>query len=567
MSVVIRRHYVTVTGRWGQRQVHYRSAGRGPLLLLLHQSPQSSRELEPLMQQWADRFTVVAPDSPGYGLSDPLGVAEAELDDFAAATIEFLDVIGAGRFGVYGFHTGGMIGLALADRYPQRVAAVACNGVAVLTGPERARILAEYLPALEPRWDGGHLAWLWARIREQNVFFPWHERSLATRMDFPMPPPERQQASVLEFLRGAGHYHVAYRAAFTYRAEEVVPRLTVPALITAARWDPICPHLGRLPRPRAPVAIAESATPQEALERCLGHLAANTGPAPHLRHSSAPPNAALWREVIDLDTSPAHVLRGGTTNTVPLLILHDAGGSAATIPASARRLADSRTVLIPDLPGHGETGPAAGTPVDVSGCSGVIGSLLDVLGIDEADVLGIGAGGAVALSLADRGKCKLRRIAWMDPPAIAEPDLAAWRQLGLPSLAADWHGGHLSRAWHMVRDGRLYFPWFRRDQSGIRWQDPDLDDRRIQLEVTELLKSDGAWQSLLSDAWQRSVAQRLSDAGPTTDIVLCAAASSPWSRAAAAIAAESRRPFVRLADDYEGQAADLLRLIRTGAAQ
>jgi pimeloyl-ACP methyl ester carboxylesterase len=49
------------------------------------------------------------PDSPGFGLSDPLGVGEAQMQDFAEAAIEFMDALGVERAAVYGFHTGAMI--------------------------------------------------------------------------------------------------------------------------------------------------------------------------------------------------------------------------------------------------------------------------------------------------------------------------------------------------------------------------------------------------------------------------------------------------------------------------
>jgi hypothetical protein len=52
----------------------------------------------------------------------------------------------------------------------------------------------------------------------------------------------------------------------------------------------------------------------------------------------------------------------------------------------------------------------------------------------------------------------------------------------------------------MVRDSRLFSPWFRRERGGIRHDEPDLDDHRIQLEVRDLLRSNGAWQALLRDA-------------------------------------------------------------------
>ena len=56
------------------RQVHYRRAGSGAPVLLLHQTPAFLvRAMLPLMRFLAPRFTVIAPDMPGYGASDRLG--------------------------------------------------------------------------------------------------------------------------------------------------------------------------------------------------------------------------------------------------------------------------------------------------------------------------------------------------------------------------------------------------------------------------------------------------------------------------------------------------------------
>lgn len=511
MTVKVTRHFATVRGRWGVRQVHYRRAGSGPLCVMLHQSPQSSRELVPLLAAWGDDYTVIAPDSPGYGQSDPLGVAEATLDDFAEATIELLDALGVGRFGVYGFHTGGMIGIALADRYPERVTAVACNGVAVLSEAERADILADYLPAFEPSWDGSHLAWLWARLREQATFFPWHRRALASRMDFPMPAPDRLQASVLEFLRAAAHYHVAYRAAFVFRAEQVVPRLTVPSLLTAAQWDPLSAHLERLGDAHPDgVTVAVSESPAGALAACRAQLDSFPGDPPPGAPAQRPPGGRPWRDVLGTAVGSIQVRRHGPVDGPPVLVLHDAGGSAARVEMLAAALAGEVPVLCPDLPGHGESDAAPDTPGGaMGGAVAAVLAVLDALGLEHAPVIGVGAGAILALELATRAPQRVPRVALVDLPAYDAELRQAFRERGLPSLAAEWHGGHLLKAWHLVRDGRLYFPWFRRDQAGIRWQEPALDERALQGEVTDLLTADGHWQALLREVLDYDLAAAL----------------------------------------------------------
>ncbi len=51
--------------------VFYREAGPkdAPTILLLHGFPSSSREFEALIPLLADRYHIVAPDYPGFGLS------------------------------------------------------------------------------------------------------------------------------------------------------------------------------------------------------------------------------------------------------------------------------------------------------------------------------------------------------------------------------------------------------------------------------------------------------------------------------------------------------------------
>jgi pimeloyl-ACP methyl ester carboxylesterase len=48
----ITRHFVDINGR----QVHYRRAGQGPALLLIHQSPQNSRMWAEMMARYAPHF-------------------------------------------------------------------------------------------------------------------------------------------------------------------------------------------------------------------------------------------------------------------------------------------------------------------------------------------------------------------------------------------------------------------------------------------------------------------------------------------------------------------------------
>ena len=52
-------------------QIHYRTAGDGPPLLLLHPTTFSSQAYLEVMSILADRFRVIAMDRFGHGGSDP----------------------------------------------------------------------------------------------------------------------------------------------------------------------------------------------------------------------------------------------------------------------------------------------------------------------------------------------------------------------------------------------------------------------------------------------------------------------------------------------------------------
>ncbi len=106
-------------------RIFYREAGtRGaPKLLLLHGFPTSSHMFRDLIPLLADRFHIVAPDLPGFGLS---GVPGRGLTfDGIAATIErFTESIGFDRYALYVFDYGAPTGFRLAVRHPERVTAI-----------------------------------------------------------------------------------------------------------------------------------------------------------------------------------------------------------------------------------------------------------------------------------------------------------------------------------------------------------------------------------------------------------------------------------------------------------
>lgn len=86
----------------------------------------------------------------------------------------------------------------------------------------------------------------------------------------------------------------------------------------------------------------------------------------------------------------------------PLVLIHGLGGSWRTWEPVLDELAEERDVIVPDLPGHGETPPLSGE-VSIETLADAVGSFLEALDIEGADVVGNSMGGRLVLELARRG--------------------------------------------------------------------------------------------------------------------------------------------------------------------
>jgi pimeloyl-ACP methyl ester carboxylesterase len=92
-----------------------------------------------------------------------------------------------------------------------------------------------------------------------------------------------------------------------------------------------------------------------------------------------------------------YMFQGGDLDSLPVVLLHGAGGSHLYWPPEIRRLASVR-VFAPDLPGHGKSGSRGQQSIDAY--AKIINAWLEGLGISKAVYVGHSMGSAIALSLA-----------------------------------------------------------------------------------------------------------------------------------------------------------------------
>jgi len=104
-------------------ELGYDIGGSGTALLLLHGFPQTRLTWRSVARRLADRFRVVCPDLPGYGVSDRLGDGPEgfEKSRIAAHLIAFMRSLGHDHFAVVGHDRGGLAAFRAALDHPDTV--------------------------------------------------------------------------------------------------------------------------------------------------------------------------------------------------------------------------------------------------------------------------------------------------------------------------------------------------------------------------------------------------------------------------------------------------------------
>jgi pimeloyl-ACP methyl ester carboxylesterase len=107
-------------------RIFYREAGAedAPLLLLPHGYPCSSYQFRHLMPALADRWRLVAPDFPGFGYSETPDRSRCDFEGYTTFLQRFTEALDLTRYALYLHDYGSQIGLRLAIRAPDRVAAL-----------------------------------------------------------------------------------------------------------------------------------------------------------------------------------------------------------------------------------------------------------------------------------------------------------------------------------------------------------------------------------------------------------------------------------------------------------
>jgi pimeloyl-ACP methyl ester carboxylesterase len=211
----VRRRFVdTRAGQVHIRLAEPENSARVPVMLL-HMSPVSSRNFVPQLERLSADRLAFAVDIPGFGESEAPPKLPS-IGDLADIMTDVIKEVGGGEpIDLMGDHTGAVIAIDLATRYPELIRKVALNTVPYFGAEARAERVA-HSAYTEPAEDGAHLASRW--------------QSMA-RLYGPYMDMRAVETNFVEALRGGPFGHWGHHAVFSYDMDPVLPKITQPILV------------------------------------------------------------------------------------------------------------------------------------------------------------------------------------------------------------------------------------------------------------------------------------------------------------------------------------------------
>ena len=174
----------------------------------------------------------------------------------------------------------------------------------------------------------------------------------------------------------------------------------------------------------------------------------------------------IRRGFADIDEGQVHYRTAGVGDP-PLVMFHMSPSSSQHLEPLIMRLAETRRVVAPDMLGNGHSSAPSVAEPDLMYFAEAHLRGLDSLGIEQFDAYGAHTGANIALELAIAHPDRVRRLVF---DAISVRSSAAAHELlsGIQPVEVDDDGTHLMRAWHMVRDSYLFFPWWKHTAEARR---------------------------------------------------------------------------------------------------
>jgi pimeloyl-ACP methyl ester carboxylesterase len=203
--------------------MHYRIAGKGDPIILLHMAVASSDEFTRAMHYLSKDYRVIAPDFFGAGDSDPAPKLY-QIPDHVQTVLHFMDSLEIKAAVFVGHHMGSIVAAETQITHPARVQKLILSGVGYKPGPEEKAVFKEppnFTGSVGIKKDGSHLMEWWRRTTLWGDY-----------------PPEILEERLIEYVKAGPRGEEAHWTAMAYDMKGRLPQITCPTLILTATGDP-----------------------------------------------------------------------------------------------------------------------------------------------------------------------------------------------------------------------------------------------------------------------------------------------------------------------------------------
>ena len=228
--LVVQKGYATTS----HGQMHYAEMGEGPPLVLVGETPRSSRFFEPILPLLAPRFRAIAFDLPGLGNSRSLP-EPASVEAIAACVADALDALGIAKAHLFGMHTGNKVAAALAADRPDLIGRLILAGQTHSLFPETEKRNAALGPAFsrykaaenEPAMGKPLREWLRTKLILDATWWPEPLLTGAAKDE----AIASAESKAIDFLLGWRSAIPIYHAVFAQDLAGTVARIEAPSLV------------------------------------------------------------------------------------------------------------------------------------------------------------------------------------------------------------------------------------------------------------------------------------------------------------------------------------------------
>jgi len=189
------------------------------------------------------------------------------------------------------------------------------------------------------------------------------------------------------------------------------------------------------------------------------------------------------------------------------VIIPPIGGSSKTIRYLSSQLSSSKDLMVIDLPGHGESTKDIKEPI-LDAFNQAVTDVINDQNIQELTLIIMSHHGSLAQFI-NENNVRVNHLILIEPWFADKDFIEEYKEKGVPDIQKEWHGGHLNQYWHMVRDSKLFWPWYNTGIDGILDLKPQLDETQLQDEVTELIRSELNWKSAMISSLNASINNQL----------------------------------------------------------